>query len=123
MIYNIIASEKLTVEPAQVLAHVKIESGFNQLAVNPSDPSYGLMQITPYIASAFGARSDSWKTDPIENLIIGMKFLSELNRKYNSVYDNAERYNLGETKYNRGKRVPQYREKFSKWYRHYKKIV
>jgi len=113
----------LIVEPAQVLAIIKIESNFYADAVNPADPSYGLMQIMPALAAAYGARTEGWKTDPESNMTIGMKFLSDLNRKYANIFDNAERYNLGETKYAEGKRAPGYRDRFTKWYWYYKKLV
>ena len=38
-------AESYRVEPAMILALIDIESGWNPKAVNPSDPSYGLMQL------------------------------------------------------------------------------
>ena len=42
----------------EILAIVWSESTGNPLAINPSDPSYGLMQLTMPIAEAFGGVTD-----------------------------------------------------------------
>jgi len=69
------------VDPAVVLALIESESNFNPSAVNPHDPSYGLMQIMP--ATARQVMGDPTITaeklmDPDFNIEVGVKYLSEL---------------------------------------------
>ena len=96
-------------------------------AVNPSDPSYGLGQITPYIGVRFGAISSeedySGLFDPQKNINAVAAFLDYLlNDEKNSLDVAIQMYNLGEPKYWEGKRVPEYLagvksylEKFRGW--------
>ncbi len=104
-------------DPALLWGIVMTESSGNPDAQNPSDPSSGLMQITPPIARAFGnvTGSDSEilrkLRDPYLNLSIGTKFVAHLRDRYAMSFPLVEwiqSYNIGETKFDRGIRAPAY---------------
>ncbi|MBA7497086.1 hypothetical protein ES702_07695 [subsurface metagenome] len=106
-------------EPALVKAVVKVESNFNPRAKNPSDPSYGLMQITPMLAQDYGfvkdyknpTRSEIEMIYNVENnLYMGCKFLSRLMKTY-SFNQAVQMYNVGEYGYNSGRRNSDYLSK------------
>ena len=67
-------AEQNGLEAALVFAIIKHESNWNPSAVNPSDPSYGLMQLNAHF---FGV-----VTDPSENLRIGCQLLGSLMSRY-----------------------------------------
>ena len=97
----------------RILTHISIESSFNTNAKNPADPSYGLMGITPLIGRAYAKASDYELYNPEVNIKAGSYFLSDLDKKFKlPPEDISEIYNLGETKYNKGLRSPDYRRKF-----------
>jgi len=115
------------IEPAIVKAVVKVESNFNPKALNPFDPSYGLMQITPGLAYDYGLISSSNNLtayqieliyDIKNNLDVGCWFLARLLRKY--PFDQAiQSYNVGEYGYSLGRRNPDYLEKIERYYNEY----
>ena len=116
------------VELPLVKAIVKVESNFDPEAKNPSDPSYGLMQITPMLAQDYGlvrnwrAVTDSEiKTllDPSKNLDVGCWYLADLTGRYS--FDEAvQMYNVGVTGYIiNGARNPGYLSKVSEYYERY----
>jgi soluble lytic murein transglycosylase-like protein len=94
-----------------ILAVIKIESAGNPDAVNPSDPSSGLMQTIPLITRAFGGVSGTNREmlehsrNPSVSLRAGIGFLADLKRKYENRYPLGEwilAYNSGETNFNKG---------------------
>lgn len=84
----------------EVLAIIWSESSGKPDAVNPSDPSWGLMQVTMPIAYAYGAHGQYTPTDLLDpdiNLSIGIAFLRYLKQRYSSQFANwVIAYNAGE---------------------------
>ena len=113
--------------PALVKAHARVESNFNPMAKNPSDPSYGLMQITPALAYDYGLivhykSLNQYEIDRImdvkNNLNVACWFIRNLRVKYS--FDEAvQMYNVGEAGYNKGIRNLTYLEKIKRWYDEY----
>lgn len=121
-------SARYSVDSALVKAVIRHESNFNPDAVNPSDPSYGLMQIMPILAEDFGIVRD-WRnvTDaeiamiktPAKNIQIGCWFLGKLVKKY--PLDSAiQMFNVGEAGFNNGRRNAAYLAKVKGYYNDYK---
>ncbi|MCK4825215.1 transglycosylase SLT domain-containing protein [bacterium] len=114
-------------EMALVKAVAKVESNFNPMAKNPSDPSYGLMQITPALAYDYGLIRDYVSPSELEiemiynidnNLSIACWFMSRLHSKYS--FDEAvQMYNVGERGYKLGRRNPDYLNKVRGYYESY----
>jgi soluble lytic murein transglycosylase-like protein len=127
---SIIASNarRYGVEEALIRAIIKVESDFNPNAVNPSDPSYGLMQIMPILAEDFGYVRD-WRNVteaeiamirlPETNVQIGTRFLAKLLSKYPQGVT-IQMYNVGEAGYNSGHRAAEYLSKVTGYYNEYK---
>jgi soluble lytic murein transglycosylase-like protein len=99
------------VDPKLVLAIIKVESAGDELAKNPSDPSAGLMQITPPTARAFGKLAGTNQEvltmllDPDTNVRAGTAYLAHLQNRYAkkwSVEVWTISYNAGETNFNKG---------------------
>lgn len=113
--------------PALVKAHAKVESGFNVMAKNPSDPSYGLMQITPGLAYDYGliTHHENLSRHEIDrildvknNLNVACWYIRNLRIKYS--FDEAvQMYNVGEAGYNKGIRNLTYLEKVKRYYNEY----
>jgi len=109
-----------SLDPALVYGVVMTESSGNPTATNPSDPSSGLMGVTPLIGRAYGGLSGS-DLDvlsalllPENNLKAGCGFLAHLKKLYGNkmpVSTWVQAYNLGQTKFNAGARVPEYSAK------------
>jgi soluble lytic murein transglycosylase-like protein len=106
-------------DPALVYGVVMTESSGRADAENPSDPSTGLMGVTPLIGRAYGGLAGSDELvlaqlkEPDANLRAGTGFLAHLQLRYANIYPVEEwvqAYNLGETKFDRGVRVPAYGE-------------
>lgn len=112
-IRNIAIAHKLDPDFAQAIAEV--ESGYNPNAINPRDPSYGVMQLTMAVAKHYNPNIKDRITimNPVENILAGVRFLADLRRKYPNAFlsDIAEMYNLGETKFRKGFRNPRYSDK------------
>lgn len=107
------------VPPALLKAIIQQESNWSPTAVNPKDPSYGICQVQIPIAIHFGVISnvDEYRElfKPMNGMRAGARFLSELLRKY--PFDDAiQMYNLGETKFRNGLRVPSYLAKVKEYY-------
>jgi soluble lytic murein transglycosylase-like protein len=104
-------------DPEEILAIVWSESTGNPNAVNPNDPSWGLMQVTAPIALAYGgfAASDTtWHTDPDKNIKAGAGFLADLKLKYSANYPGwVAAYNEGETNLLRGVTDQGYVDRFN----------
>jgi len=122
------AASRWGLEEALVRAHIKVESDFNPRAKNPSDPSYGLMAITPILAQTYGYIQDknNVTASDIEtifnvenNLNIGCRFLAYLYKKYD--FDTAcQMYNVGETGFKNGSRNSTYLSRVKRWYDAYR---
>ena len=106
-------------DPYLVKAVISTESSWNPTAVNPSDPSYGILQVTVPIAIAYGVISNAdEKTEllkPMNGLRAGCRFLAYLVKTY-PLDDAIQMYNLGETKFRNGARVPAYLSKVKGYY-------
>jgi hypothetical protein len=93
------------------------------LAENPADPSWGLMQVTRLIGNFYGdggTKEHLLKID--NNLKAGAGFLADLKKKYASRFPNhqwVQMYNLGEPKFLRGARVPEYQARFLRFLAQY----
>jgi soluble lytic murein transglycosylase-like protein len=70
--------ERHGVDPALVISVIAAESGGHPGAINPSDPSYGLMQVTPATASWLLGRpiSPDDLLDPALNVDVGTRYLA-----------------------------------------------
>jgi len=122
------ASIKHGVETALIKAIIRQESNFNPNAINPTDPSYGLMQVGLMVAQDYGLVKDYRSPTlfeknlllvPETNIDIGTWHLSKLLSRY--VFDIAvQMYNLGEAKYGYGFRSPEYLEAVRGYYNVYK---
>lgn len=104
---------KRSLDPALIWGVVMTESSGDPNAQNPSDPSAGLMQITPLIARAFyGLKGTDQEVlrqllDSETNLRIGTAFVAHLRNRYAATHPVGEwiqAYNLGETLFDRGRR-------------------
>lgn len=98
-----------------IKATVKRESDFNPKAYNKNDPSYGLCGITPFIGNAFtgkGSSVDLW--NPKINLLSCVRFYRDLLTKW-KLDEAIQCYNLGEPKFSKGYRVPDYLSYVKKW--------
>ena len=94
-------------EPALVLALIKIESNFDPNARSPKD-AQGLMQLIPPTATRFGVKDI---LHPLENLHGGMKYLRWLLEYFDGDVKLAlAGYNAGEGAVTRYKGIPPYPE-------------
>lgn len=99
----------------EILAIVWSESTGNPLAINPSDPSYGLMQLTMPIAEAFGGVTDKGQLFNAQlNISIGSAFLAHLKETYAEQFPETWQngYNQGEGNLTRGVPDPAYAAAF-----------
>jgi len=117
-------SLKAGLNPAFVWGVVMTESSGNPNAENPSDPSTGLMQVTPLIGRAFAKLTGDTREvlrallDPDINLKAGTDFLAHLKGRYNSKFPQQEwvqAYNLGEPSFDRGSRNQIYGQRVMKF--------
>jgi soluble lytic murein transglycosylase-like protein len=83
---------------AEILSIIWNESTGNPNAVNPNDPSWGLMQVTMPIARAFGVTNQLDLLDPDTNVKCGAGFLAEIKTKWQSKFPQTWviAYNEGE---------------------------
>ena len=116
-VINAIQSWSITrgLDPRLTAAIVRTESSFRPDVKNPADPSYGLMGVTPLIAHAYGGWAKADGEDAIKqidlNVRAGTGFLRHLVDRYGRLEDAIQAYNLGETKFDQGVRVPDYLSK------------
>ena len=108
--------------PNEILAIIWSESTGNPNAVNPSDPSWGLMQVTELIAKAYGGIIFPPRTgpgpkvpppqlfNPEVNMMIGSAFLAHLKETYSEHFPDTwpQGYNQGEGNLTRGVPDPDY---------------
>ncbi len=95
----------------EILAIIWSESSGLPGAVNPSDPSYGLMQITLPIAKFYGGITVAQQLfDPDRNVSIGSAFLAHLKGTYAEHFPTTwvAGYNEGEGNLTRGRPDPSY---------------
>jgi soluble lytic murein transglycosylase-like protein len=85
---------------ALIKATIAAESGWNPGAINPSDPSYGLMQVTPTTARFYApAITPDDLLDPYTNIVIGSAYLRDLYRTH-TLPDAVAMYNSGKARKN-----------------------
>ena len=85
-----------TIDPALVLAFVRIETRFQANAVSPAG-ALGLMQLMPATAAHIGGKvSDKQLMDPSYNMTLGQRYIARLLDRYNgSLIQLAAAYNAG----------------------------
>ena len=100
-------ASKWNVDPAMIKAFCKIESDFNPNAVNPKDPSYGIMQIMPICGQDYGyvrnwrdvTQAEIDKLMDLEtNLEIGTRHFANILSRYRLTYGLdacVQMYNVG----------------------------
>ena len=104
----------------EILAIIWTESTGNPNSFNPGDPSIGLMGVTNLIGMTYGGiQTFDDLYDPDTNIRAGSGYLAELKSKYGRTFPLGsatggwvQMYNLGETKFLKGERVPDYETKF-----------
>lgn len=108
------AAAGAAIRPEWLAAVVYIESRGDPSAVNSADPSYGIAQMQLPTARFYAGRvvtSQELLSDYYLALALAARFLADLDRKYRSGFSFAvwaQVYNLGETKFNKGLRNPDY---------------
>lgn len=114
------ASKRHGVPVALIKAFIRTESTFNPEAVNPGDPSAGLMQTTPATASAFLGRPVTLNDlkNPATSIEAGTRYIAHLIRRY-PLDDAIQMYNTGEPRFKKGLRVPDYLAKVKKYLAYY----
>lgn len=125
-------ADKYGLDRAVVKAIIKKESDWDPNGTNPSDPSYGLMGVTPYIAITFGAcrSGDDYATElhkPEKSLEAGCAYLAYLFGKYDDGTEAGwakiiQCYNEGEPNYDDGYRVPEYLSAVEGFYAEYNSL-
>ena len=91
------------VDPALVLALIRVESEGDPTAISPKG-AMGLMQLTPATAARFGVHD---ALDPYQNILGGVKDLQYLMHRYpNRLSDVIAAYTLGEGGFDRTRGEP-----------------
>lgn len=101
-------------DPALVAAVIEVESGWRTGAVNPSDPSFGLMQVTPIAARDVGYQFGTPEPllDPAVNVEVGTAYLAALRDRYGiPLPSGVDAYNVGPGAWKQGRRNSEYRRK------------
>jgi soluble lytic murein transglycosylase-like protein len=84
-------------DPLFVLAFIEVESKFDHEAVSPMG-ARGLMQVLPSTWDQV-ARENGWgrleRFDPVNNVRVGVKYLSDLSRNFKRMRSLALAYNAG----------------------------
>ncbi|MHC4397311.1 MAG: transglycosylase SLT domain-containing protein [Planctomycetota bacterium] len=114
------AAQLEATDPKIVLGVMRVESAFNVTAINPNDPSYGLMQLIiptamalanwhPILTSPHDNMKDALLKNTEFNVRLGARFIGHLQRKYSGKYfleEWIQAYNIGEPSFDIGKRAP-----------------
>lgn len=80
-----------------IKAVIQVESAWDPNAVNPADPSYGLMQISKATAKGYGVTDVSLLLDPAFNIDLGTHLLSDLMESYGDDFRRVySAYNSGD---------------------------
>lgn len=99
-------AEKHAVDPLLVDSVIRVESGYNPLAISPKG-AQGLMQLIPATARRFGVEN---VFDAEENIEAGVRYLKYLKGLFQDDKLALAAYNAGEGAVLRHKGVPPYRE-------------
>lgn len=99
-------STKFEVDPALVKAVIHAESHFNANAISHAG-AQGLMQLMPETAQYFSVNNSF---DPIENITGGVRFLSYLQQRFDSLEHVLAAYNAGENSVRKHGGIPPFAE-------------
>lgn len=106
-------SRERNLDPALVAAVIDVESGWIPSAVNPGDPSYGLMQVM--VPTAREVRPGTTREDlmdPDINVEVGTAYLARLRDHYGVPLPfRVDAYNIGPGAYRQGRMNRQYRDR------------
>ncbi len=98
VIYN--QSQAMEIDPYLTLSIIATESSFRRKAISWAG-AYGLMQIKPItaeeVAGDLGIPWEGEKTlfDPVVNITLGLKYLSNLKKRFGNMNDALTAYNYG----------------------------
>ncbi len=98
VIYN--QSQAMEIDPYLTLSIIATESSFRRKAISWAG-AYGLMQIKPItaeeVAGDLGVPWEGEKTlfDPVVNITLGLKYLSNLKKRFGNMNDALTAYNYG----------------------------
>lgn len=99
-------SAQYKVDPLLVHAVIHCESAYNRLAVSPKGAE-GLMQLIPETARRMGVRNSF---DSRQNIEGGVRYLSELQTRYDDLRLVLAAYNAGEAAVDKYGGIPPYAE-------------
>jgi len=90
---------ELGIPPNIAEALVERESEFNPTAINPNDPSYGIMQLykenLDWFADHFNEGKKFNPFDPTISIRIGLEYLASLYKMFGNWFDTLAAYNAG----------------------------
>ena len=93
---EILAATKIYhVDPVLVASIINAESSFDKNKVSPKQ-AVGLMQLLPSTAASLTDNKDLDLFDPATNIMLGVKYLSYLIKKFNDIDTVLFAYNAGE---------------------------
>ena len=99
-------AKKYGVEESLIRAVIKNESGYNPKAMSTAG-AMGLMQLMPLTAKELGVKDSS---DPYQNVEGGVKYLSQLSKKYKDPMHVIAAYNAGPGNVDKYKGIPPFKE-------------
>ena len=106
------------VPPGIAEALVERESEFNPDAVNPNDPSYGIMQLQTRYLPWFAARFNDGRPidpfDPAVSIRVGLRYLASLHAVCGDWWDTIASYNCGLSRVMRGD-IPKSTYQYVRW--------
>ena len=119
------AARQYTLEPALIMAVIKVESAFDPYAVSWAG-AQGLMQLMPGTAALMGVRNSF---SPRENIFGGCRYLRDMLNRFNgNLKLSLAAYNIGPERVAREKKIPNVREtqayvkRVMQYYALYKKV-
>jgi soluble lytic murein transglycosylase-like protein len=122
------AAVDTAIDPAMALAIIEKESRFDPLAINKSDPSYGLGQVQTFWVPYF----DMGSLAEARQLLLGPEFNARITALiiryffYDRTFawpEEADIYNVGETKWRAGIRSESYKRAVSTNYLRWKGVL